>query len=106
MRQALISVCLVLALVRLDVATSWAQQHGEFTPVTIRMAEDGTWLMDITESDGTQATWSLQLGAGCENIQPGPAGLLVDGVGAQWLVLPDATPGTCPIEGGDVLDQG
>ncbi len=36
MRQALISVCLVLALVRLDVATSLAQQHGEFTPVTIR----------------------------------------------------------------------
>src|SRR5579871_1191528 len=105
MRRILASAGLALALLA-PAGAAGAQQHGEVTPVTIRQGDDdGTWLMDITESDATQATWSLHLGAGCENIQPGPAALLVDGIGVQWLVLPDATPGTCHIDEADLIDQ-
>jgi hypothetical protein len=107
MRRILGSAGAALALIGLSSGPSLAQQHGEATPVSIRESDDdGVWLMDIDESDGTQATWSIQLGAGCENIQPGPAALLVDGIGVQWLVLPDATPGTCHIDEADLVDQG
>ena len=109
MRRFLASAGVALALIGSSTASSLAQQHGEATPVTIRESdEDGAWLMDISESDGTQATWTLRLGTGCENIQPGPAALLVDGIGVQWLVLPDATPGTCHIDEADLVqpDQG
>jgi hypothetical protein len=105
MRRILVSISVALMLIGWSGGVSLAQQHGEFTAVTIRPIADGTWLMDINESDGTLATWTLELGPGCENMREGPAGLLVDGIGARWLVLPDNTPGVCPITGGDVIDQ-
>jgi hypothetical protein len=51
--------------------------------------------MDVPSA---QAEWMIQVGDGCENAQPGAAALMVDGIGAQWLLLPDDTPGNCRIE--------
>jgi hypothetical protein len=109
MRRILGTAGVVLALVGFSSGTAVAQQQREVTPVTLRESEEaGAWLMDIGESDGTLAIWSIHVGTGCENIQDGPAALLVDGIGVQWLVLSDATPGTCHIDEADLVqvDQG
>ena len=101
MRRIVVSACVVVALVSLEVGPTWAQQHPELTVVNIRGTDDpSVWLMDIESSD---ATWSIHVGAGCENAVEGPAALLVDGIREQWLVLPDATPGTCHIDQADLV---
>jgi hypothetical protein len=49
--------------------------------------------------------WNVRLGDGCDNAQPGAASLVVDGIGVQWVVLPDDTPGQCRIEEAAVVEQ-
>jgi len=97
MRRGLVSACLAIGVIGLTATSSPAQQESTASSVQIHEATEtpGWWVMDIPSA---AAAWYIQLGEGCENAQAGDAVLLIDGLRVEWLVLPDATPGTCQIQ--------
>jgi hypothetical protein len=105
MRRILTSAGLALWLATLSATRGAAQEQPQATIIQLSQPDDeqpGWWRMQVPSA---VTVWDVRLGDGCDAIQPGPATLVIDSIGVQWVVLPEDTPGQCRIQEAAAVGQ-